>query len=303
MYNQERKEQFLQEKERETTISNNLKNMFQMAERFEELYERDLCEFTTQDIISLYKYYSTPNIQTLIQINNSLEMYTNWCINNGLVPDNQNHYSEMKSEILCECVDLNVLKTKIFTRNDLMNWLQKLPNYVDRFIFLGIFEGIPVLDGCLTDARLADLNDNILTLSNGTKRVLSRELVNIMWEADAEVVRLSMGEQQRQRNVQYASGDTIIRPAVNSAYTDNKPTLLVGSRVRMCCKFLGINVTIKNISECGRMWYIKQIADEHGCSITDATVKYRRDHEEIYGKVQNMLTYSLTYGKLINDLY
>lgn len=304
MYNEERKRRFIEEKSKEAVVTNNIRDFFILSEKFEEEKGRDLCEWNTHEIIDLYKYYSTPNIQTLILLNNALTIYTNWCINNGLVADNQNHFSEIKSEHLCECIDFNAFEQRVFTRDTLIGWLQQLPNYVDRFIFLGIFEGIPVLNGYLTDVKIGDLNGNLLTLSNGHQRVLSDTLVNIMHEATTETVRCSMGEQLRNRDVEYEYGETIIRPAAGSSYTNNKPTLLVGSRIRACCKFLGIdNLQIKTISECGRMWYINELSKKNKCSVEEVMVKYRSKHEEIYGKVQNMITYSLTFGKMIKDLY
>ena len=160
------------------------------------------------------------------------------------------------------------------------------------------------MNNCLINVRLSDLNGNTLTLINGDKRDVSDDLINIMHEAAGETVRMSLGEQRRNRDVAYVDGDTIIRTVVNSVYTDNNPTLLIGSRIRLCGKFLGLNnIRIKTIYECGRMWYIKRISEKYKCNIKEATVDHRKEHEKIYGRVQNMLTYSLTYGRLIDSLY
>ena len=40
-----------------------------------------------------------------------------------------------------------------------------------------------------------------------------------------------------------------------------------------------------------------------GASLEDAVVKYRPEHEAIYGPMQNSVTYINTYGVLITEMY
>lgn len=116
MYNEKRKMQFISEKEENAIISKNLSKAFEDAEEMEKRLGKDMCEWTSGEIIDYYKYLSTPYVQTLIQLHNSLTNYTTWCILNGLVKNNQNHYLEIKTEMILNCTDINSLIKTVISR-------------------------------------------------------------------------------------------------------------------------------------------------------------------------------------------
>lgn len=298
MFNAERKKQFLAEKNEYSKISNNLLNIFEIAESREEKYGQDMCEWNSDKIIEFYKYYSTSSISSLVVINTALREYTTWCMENGMVSDNQNHYGEIQSEALCKCLDISRLKSAVFLREEFLDKIKTLINYTDRFVLLGLFEGIP--NSMICDVKLSDLNGNVLTLANGKQIELSRELILIMHIANDETEYISMTKTEKA--FPYIYSDTIIKRTQKSDGNKMSNTVLVGSKVRRCAKFFGMpSLTIKNIIESGRLNYILEISISNNVSIEDVIkeTRFRKIHEERYGKLQNAMTYWLTYGKLI----
>ena len=300
MYNAQQKEQFLKEKTQTAKISGNLEQIFLLSEEKEKQCGKDLCNWNSDQIIEFYKYYSTPNIQSLIMINTALREYTTWCISNGLVNDSQNHYGEIDAEALTKCIDLNKLRNTILTREQLLNNISDLPNYSDRFIFLALFEGVPPTDGTLYKIKRSDVKVNTLTLPSGKQIIISNELIRVMDFADNETEFQTMTN-MRHAILHYDQSDTVLKRITTQRL--GNPTIWVGNRIRKAAKYMGLNpgITIKSIVESGRLDYIKRIVDAYDVSISDAiaNTEYRKMHEDIYGKLQNATIYEKTYGQLI----
>lgn len=303
--NKERKEQFIANKSKEVLMSNNLGNTFDAAELLEEKYGKDIAEWTTGEIIGFYKYLSTPYIQSLVNIHNSLTGYTNWCVMNGLVRDNQNHFTEITSAALCKCVDLTTLERLIITREDLLRDIKKLNNYCDMMILLGLFEGIPVHDNVLKDVKYSDLDENnILHLKNGVDLKVSSELRSIMETASEETTWRSYSE-IRNRETEYFDDGCIIRFTKRSdgSVSVSSATAVIGSRMRKAIQYLGwpVNITMKMVAESGRIHMMREIANSNMVEISETitNLRLRVLHERIYGKIQNQQTWLSTYGHAI----
>ena len=304
MFNEQRKRQFLAEREDKAVVSNNIYDTFRLATDFEEKYNRDLCEWNSSEIIEFYKYYSTPRVQTLILVHSYLTMYTNWCISNGMVSDNQNHYSEINSEMLCKCINMNALRESVFSKDKLFEALKEIPNYCDRYLILGSFEGIPIKNDCMYSAKVSDIHDgNILRLVDGNDIKISKELMQVMITAAEEDSRLSLTSVPKTFMYEYTDGDHIIRDIQRRSARVNH-TVTIGTRLRKCGDYLGMpSLTFKALAESGRMWFISEIAKSKSVSVEDAVIKYRKEHEDRYGKMQNTVTYLNTYGLLIREMY
>ena len=297
MYNEERKRQYLNEKSETAVIAQNLVNAFNDAAQMEEKYGRDLCEWTSEEIMNFYRYLSTSSVQRLVQLNSSLVAYTNWCLMNGLVSDNQNHFSELKTETLIRCADVKKLLGTVITREQLLDEISVLPNYVDRFIFLGLFEGIPVADDVMKNVKISDLDGDILHLSNGNNIVVSPELRHIMFQADEEKTSINM-HPTKHIEIPYRDEDTIIKYKVGVG-TENT-TIMIGGRFRSCLKYLGLeSMTMKTIRESGRIYMMRHLAEKYHITMEETITMgdIRKIHEKIFGKIQNSITYLNTYGK------
>ena len=102
MYNEERKRQYIEMKESNVTLPfRALERLFNQTEPFEEKNGKDVCEWTTTEILDFYKYLDQYSLSSLVVINSNLCLYTNWCLIEMLIPDCQNHYLEINLAIIC----------------------------------------------------------------------------------------------------------------------------------------------------------------------------------------------------------
>ena len=311
MYNEKRKQQFLDEKSVNAKISQNLQDAFSNAEQYEEKLGRDICEWTTREIIAFYKKLSTPYVQTLIVLHNALEQYTEWCLINGLVRDNQNHFSEITTEAVCRCADINALKDRVFSRKELLDELRELPNDSDKFIILGLFEGIPVKGGVMNRITIEDLSGNELILRNESgiriaTRTISPELCTIMYDANAETTYTSMASKHKTWPYDL-SETTVIKTILSKKNALRGSAAQLATRMRKSFNWQGYDgVTMKSIMESGRLWFINKYCRENNLSsFSDAITNhdYRIIHEDIYGKIQSVPVYLRTYGETYGELY
>lgn len=297
MYNEERKLQFLKERKSEVELSPNTEVWFESMAYFEKEYDRDICEWTSTEIIRYMKYMSTPRIQTLVIFKGSMSIYTDWCITNRLVTDNQNHYAELTTETLCQCVDFEKLRTLLLTREELLENIRTLNNYSDRFIFLGLFEGINAQN--LVNVGASDLDGNELHLHDGRTITISKELCHTILMAAEETTWVST--KIRQREYDYIPSDKIIR-SIDVKNPQTNMMLLIGGRFRSALKYMGLpsEISRKDIMEGGRLDYIKQIMQKKNLPLDNVLRSdIRNAIETRYGKIQNLTIYENIYGKFI----
>jgi len=304
MYNEKRKQQYLDEKSQDAKIADNIIKAFEDSEQYEEKIGRDISEWTTDQILGFYVKLATPYVQTLIVLHSSLGQYAEWCLQNGLIGDNQNHFREISASTVHRCADVHALKDRVFTRDELLEEIYRLPNDSDKFIILGLFEGIPIHDGVMARIVMGDLDGDELTLRNeagiriGT-RTISRELRHIMENANDEKIYTSMASEQR--SYPYDLNEkTIIKTILSRRNALRCTVPALANRMRNCFKWLGYeNITIKSIMESGRIQFIKDYCKENKVTWqTAVNDKIRRTiHEDIYGRIQSKPVYMKTYGR------
>ena len=301
MYNEQRKEQYIKERKEKAILSINTEKAFELAEPIEKEYGRDMCEWDSTEILDFYRYYNTSSLQSLIVINNAMVIYTDWCLVNGLVSDGQNHYREISPDLLTSCLNQNALDLSVITRERLIDSISELPNFSDKFIILGIFEGISPRAEIMPKVKLSDLDGSILTLPNGIKINVSKELQAIMKYANNETEYIGMTK--RNFVYEYIPSEYIIRHFISRKGVEDNPVIFIGTRLRKCFKWLGMqNFTMKQLSESGRIDFIKRMMNDYNISLYDAIngKRYREMHETIYGTIQSRPNYINTYGKYYN---
>lgn len=182
MYNEEYKRRFISERNDKTILPKNyLENLFERAAIAENEYGKDVCNFTVYEIIEYYKTLNISSVESISVINSQFVAYTQWCLQNNLVTDNQNHFLEMKFEHFKSCTNKALFDMKMVSRKIILEWVDGMQNPRDQFILLGLFEGIKGQDFCeLTKLRPKDIDGNIATLCTGRKVKISNKLISII---------------------------------------------------------------------------------------------------------------------------
>lgn len=184
MYNEEIKLRYIKEKNQEVIISNNyLECQFGKASEMEEELNKDISNFTVYEIIEYYKMLNLSSLESLTVMNSQFSMYTQWCLQESLVIDNQNHFLEITHEIMKGCINKALFNLRIFSRETIISWINQLPNPKDQFILLGLFEGLKGRDFCeLSKLRPEDIKGNVISLCTGRKIEVSDELIKIAYD-------------------------------------------------------------------------------------------------------------------------
>ncbi len=218
-------------------------------------------------------------------------------ISNSLVPDNQNHWIEVRTEALFGCLNAERLKDSFIDREELLNLLPMLLNASDQFIMLGLFEGLT-----LTEIAEATSHDCYGGIMHCKKRNLpiSEELETIIAEASTETIYFTPAKTRKE--IPLADGDELVRKIDNGKPSGNIKAV-IGARFRRAVKTLQLseNLTLMNMRESGRMEMIRGILKENGITLHDFLydTKLRIPVFERYGKIQNLMSYERLYRHII----
>lgn len=140
MFNNDFKDKFI--KEKSNVPLNFVNNAFNKANELEEFYEKDICNFTLDEIKNLLLTFNSTSIEYLRVLTSIFRKYTNYMIENNLSLDNINHYDSVDSKLLKTCVNKEVIKNKYLNREDLLKYMKQLPNPSDKWVLLSIYEGV-----------------------------------------------------------------------------------------------------------------------------------------------------------------
>ena len=140
-YNEDWKRRYLQEKEAALSITSNYIDVqFRKASETEYELDKDVSNWTTYEIIEYYKLLNVTSFESLLCLNSIFSQYTQFCLENSLVRDNQNHFLECSKELLSSCINKAILDKKLIDRETVLRWVDELPNPKDQFILLSLFE-------------------------------------------------------------------------------------------------------------------------------------------------------------------
>lgn len=243
MYNQELKERYRKEKESYTTVSTYyFSSLFKRTEPFEESLNKDISNFTTYEIINMYKTLAIMSLDTIATMNSNLSMYTQWCIQENLVNDYQNHFLEIDRDMMVSFVNKLAMDKKIVSRKQIIEWCQQLSNPSDSFCLLGLFEGIRgggYLE--LAFAKMEDFHDNTFIAYNGREIKVSSTLIEYA-EQSNETLDYQSISKNMVKEVTLSENGRIIKDYPNVRRSESLPVLRrrTQSRLARIFNYIGI---------------------------------------------------------------
>lgn len=274
MYNEEIKKRYIAEKERTTSMPDKyLTRQFDRTEEYELRLGKDLSNFIKQEILDMYKTFNFEAVETVNVINSHFSLYTQWCLQQNLVPDCQDHFLEIKANDLMSCINMAALKKSIVSLETLRGWLRKLPNPSDQFIMLALFEGIGGQNFCeLTNLKMSDFNGNTVNLCTGRTLTVSTELVDLARESDNTLIYKGVGS-KIDKEVPFKDENLIIKNYPNCQ--DGADEYYQGRRIyrRLLRNFTMLEVDKwmrpNALAESGKIHYINLRSKELGMSAKD----------------------------------
>lgn len=268
MFNEDIKQRYIDEKESEVIIPNSyLINQFRKTNDIEEELNKDISNFTTYEIIDFYKILNLSSFESLYVLNSQLSMYTQWCLQQNLVKDNQNHYLEITKDMLNGCINRAILSKKIVDRKTVLSWVRQLPNPKDQFIMLALFEfGKTKNFSDLVNVKITDLDGNNLTLNDGRRVEISEELTEIAKESYAEDTYYSATGKNVKRMPLVSTDGRIIKnyPNVSEEVSDFQLSRRIYNSITRSLDYVGVAdwCSASSLAESGKIYMIKERAKE-----------------------------------------
>lgn len=284
MFNSVVKEQFIANRcENIKSSPDYLKNIFYHTENYEVNKNKDIAEFSKNEILDYYRSKKSASIYILQTLNSNLRIYHNWYQNN-IKNDIDESYSLIKADDLRECVDKSKLNNRIVSRKTILEWCVELPNAREKVIILALFEGIKgknyeELTRITIDDLYRDGNNFKIHLCTGRDISISHELYNYMLEANHEKYNYSISGTTDKQTPFYDIG-YVIKYNHNANLTAND-SFKMGRSIQRCLNraldYLGVLDVMdsKAIVESGKIEMIKQISIKEGVDLTDAVLNNR----------------------------
>ena len=310
MYNREIKEEFIQEAaQTNPNVVEYMGRIFDRAEETEILIEKDMRNWNTADIITFYKMQFYTSFSTLKVMNAMLSNYAEWCLRHNLVEDSQNHFDELSTKTIMSCVNTALAKTGIFTRKQLLLNIESFFNVSDKFLVLGLFEGL--MGEGMSDfwnITAEDIIGDELNLKGSGRRLkVSKELIKFGRESINEYAYhpfLSADGDNIPKDKSFDIDDQRVIKAMWNTSAENKSIL----RRRMMNRLARLTKSDEQpyrrglLMESGRIETIKNyMADQEIKNIREA---YKRNRDEIeyrYGIIYDLGSWILQYSSYFEE--
>lgn len=292
MYNEEIKKRYIEDKTAIATVDKFfLPNLFKKSESFEDELGKDLCNFTTSEIENMYKTLDYKSFDSIVVNNSMYSMYVNWCLNQGMIVDSQNHFLEFDKRRLASLVNKMMQNIQIVTRETVLKWCLEFPNPSDCFLVLGAFEGVKGKNYCdFVNLKMQDINlkDNTIKLYSRDKPLIfSKQLCNYGIESAMESEYRSVSGEMK-HNVEFIPSDKVIKDYPNCI--DNTTEYQMGKRIynkiTRALNYVGVGdyMTVSSLVNSGIIYTIKSKSKRLNISCEEYLSTHLNEISCQYGK-------------------
>lgn len=302
MYNEERKLQYLKESvNRYESIEYTVTTYFKATENMETILDKDISQFTLNEIISLYKSFCTPSEWYIRTINSQLSQYTTWCQKQNILTDNQNHFAEIDTNLIYQCLNTTLIEMQYITREQLYNIVNsgQINNISDCFLLLSCFEGICGKEYTdILNIRPKDIKGNMVTLHSGKTLEVDSKFVSVALQSAGQYTFYLglLGDKERQFDL---SDDRCFKRYRRDITAENEVFVVIKRFNKLKQLFNSPALSSKALMESGRIDFIKKLMKKHNCGLNEC-LKNEDIYKLIadrYGRLQSFSSYILKFGK------
>lgn len=297
MFNEKVKQEYIDiMKENGKTVEDSLIKKFNKIASYEEKLGKDLYDFSVSEILTYYKSLFSNSLTTLNAVNSYYSRYAAWCLSNGLINDDQNHFAEITTGMLETCLNNSRMQDSILSREEILDLIDELQNPSDQFMILASFEGLTLED--MYYLRKEDIKSDSFVLHSGREFKVSSKLIALAEDAINEYNRYDL-EGNIDKIHAYDPGDLgPIKRRVGTVNTDinsfGRSTL---TRFRYIQEKYGYDISRASICEAGRIDYIINLKGNE--SILVEITDKKQLIEDRYGRFYSIKRWLNQYGKYL----
>lgn len=308
MYNEDIKKRYCKIKLETAMLSENfLTNIFRRSEPFEKDLGKDICNFTTQEIENMYRTMNFVSIYTLTTANSGYSGYTAWCLGQGMVNDSQNHFAEFDRARLYTLLNKAVNNMRIIPRDKVLEYCHQMPNAMDSFVMLGLFEGIRGKEFCEflhMHGSDIDVDKNEINVYGRGVLPYSHELCVFGKEAsEAEYYYSVTGSGDY--SVRFETSDLVCKnyPNVNPNVSDNQKGRRIYNKLLRGFSYLGIKdwMNANALVDSGIVYMIKTESDRYGMPWRDYLSEHIGDVRKRFNRKFEKATLVQKYADYLDE--
>ena len=271
MYQKEMKEGFCESYLRSRIIQKtSLYGLFRKIEPYEEKLQKDISEFTKDELIAMYKDMKSRSVYTLMNNNVVLKAYCAW----------KKYYHGVANESACEditiddlkpCVDKNA--SKLLSREEIIEIEDQLLNATDAAIIECLFQGIA--GPSMKD--ITELNDNMLDTTNkclvfpdGRMLEITDRLCQLLSDAFQEEVYICYGQTMKEKRLQGRGKLFKKRDNEHAEDSDDKRFRAVYRKIMVVRDYVGVKeLTMKGIAASGFVHGLRENLSRTGLGLKE----------------------------------
>lgn len=117
-----------------------LVSIFNKSEEFERLFNKDICNFSHENISDYYSYVRYSDEYVYSSMNSRFKNYVEWCISQNLVLDGCNHFTEFTLDDFKRYINVRLEAQKFMTDEEYERICGTIINKRDEFLFRCLYE-------------------------------------------------------------------------------------------------------------------------------------------------------------------
>lgn len=231
---------------------------------------KDLSEFTCDEILDFYKSLHTTSVLILENINSQMSKYTNW------VSSSKNSYKDLELKDLNSCIDKNKANEMFIKRKDLLSLCQQMMNPRDKMVVLGLFEGIKGQNycefACMKNEDFDFENKKVYLRSTDRTVNISNELAEYIQQTIETEVYFPISENKKHNYGFKKNSGYVLKPfynQINFSSEYRRGRNIYVALIRNLKYFEIENLNAQSIFESGMIYYLNQTAAKYEMSALD----------------------------------
>lgn len=267
MYQSETKESFIKDYMKSRVVAEtSLYSLFRKTEKYEESLDKDCCQFTQDEILTMYKEFQAKSVYVLLNYNVILKAYCAW----------KKYYFNLETEIAYESITKDMLdplipKRKVLSRDDVIDIEDQLYNWTDKAIVEALFEGLSgnsMRDLVSVDEKMIDHKSKQLIFPDGRVFDLTDRLYMLLIKTFDETEYVCYGSTLRVKKLVGVGRLYKERDNAHAMDSDDKYFRWVYRKIQNARKHVGIdNLTMKNLAAAGLIYYLRQGMSQTGLDL------------------------------------